>query len=242
MNKSFGKLIIVDDCGPVPELRRLLPEIAANEKFVNLVVNESNLGFVKSVNKAMKASRRDVVLLNADTEVHADWLDRLARQAHAGEKTATVTAFSNNATICTSPQSAAHLTSRSENRSRRSIARSPPPIADGKSRSRPGSAPACISPARRWTSSACSMKPLAAAMARKPNSARRRCISAGEICWPGMFSSSTTAASASAPPRRRNRCPPAPSCASVIRTTSPQWSGGSRKTPHCRCVSTQPPR
>jgi len=103
LNTSFGRLIIVDDCGPVPELRGLVAAIAAHETFVELIVNESNLGFVKSANKAMQASGSDVVLLNADTEVHGDWLDRLAYHAHAGDKTATVTPFSNNATICTFP-------------------------------------------------------------------------------------------------------------------------------------------
>src|SRR5690606_32183786 len=60
-------------------------------------------GFVKSVNRAMRHSSRDVVLLNADTEVHGNWLDRLASHAFSNSKVATVTAFSNNATICTFP-------------------------------------------------------------------------------------------------------------------------------------------
>ena len=48
---------------------------------------------------------RDVIL-NADTEVNAGWVDRLAahaaREAHVG----TITPFSNNATICSYPRSA----------------------------------------------------------------------------------------------------------------------------------------
>ena len=46
---------------------------------------------------------RDVVLLNSDTEVNGDWLDRLARCAYADAHIGTVTPFSNNATICSYP-------------------------------------------------------------------------------------------------------------------------------------------
>jgi GT2 family glycosyltransferase len=49
------------------------------------------------------AGRRDVVLLNSDTEVAADWLDRLHRAAWSGACVGTVTPFSNNATICSFP-------------------------------------------------------------------------------------------------------------------------------------------
>ncbi len=102
-NKSFGKLYLVDDCGPEPALRAALPDYAKTNENIVLLVNDENLGFVKSVNRAMKASDRDVVLLNADTEVHGNWLDRMTRQALSHSNVATVTAFSNNATICTYP-------------------------------------------------------------------------------------------------------------------------------------------
>jgi GT2 family glycosyltransferase len=101
-NNRFGDLIIVDDCGPEPQLREYINRIGLLDG-VTLLVNAKNLGFVKSVNRAMQYSKTDVVLLNADTEVNGNWLDRLA--AHAkGSKVATVTAFSNNATICTFPE------------------------------------------------------------------------------------------------------------------------------------------
>jgi hypothetical protein len=46
---------------------------------------------------------RDVVLLNSDAEVANDWLDRLHACAHGADDIATVTPFSNNATICSYP-------------------------------------------------------------------------------------------------------------------------------------------
>jgi glycosyltransferase involved in cell wall biosynthesis len=47
---------------------------------------------------------RDVVLLNSDTEVYGNWLDRLRNVAHRGPRTATVTPLSNNATIASYPR------------------------------------------------------------------------------------------------------------------------------------------
>jgi glycosyltransferase involved in cell wall biosynthesis len=45
----------------------------------------------------------DIVLLNSDTEVCSNWLDRLAAQASADARIGTVTPFSNNATVCSFP-------------------------------------------------------------------------------------------------------------------------------------------
>ncbi len=47
--------------------------------------------------------RRDVVLLNSDTEVYDRWLDRLSVVAKRNAQTGTVTPLSNNATICSYP-------------------------------------------------------------------------------------------------------------------------------------------
>ncbi len=67
--------------------------------------NESNLGFVQlGEPRAWRCiADRDVVLLNSDTEVANDWLDRLRRCAYAHPDVGTVTPFSNNATICSYP-------------------------------------------------------------------------------------------------------------------------------------------
>ena len=46
----------------------------------------------------------DVLLLNSDTEVAGDWLDRIRAAAYGDQKVASVTPFSNNATICSYPR------------------------------------------------------------------------------------------------------------------------------------------
>ena len=54
-----------------------------------------------------EAGTHDVVLLNSDTEVPRGWLTRLTAQAYAGKRIATVSPFSNNATICGYPDNQA---------------------------------------------------------------------------------------------------------------------------------------
>ncbi|MGE4373292.1 MAG: glycosyltransferase [Xanthobacter sp.] len=98
-----GRIIVIDDCSPEPELSRWLDRLAA-EGAIHLLRNASNLGFVRSVNRGMEeAGSHDVVLLNSDTQVPRGWLRRLAAQAWAGERVGTITPFSNNATICSYP-------------------------------------------------------------------------------------------------------------------------------------------
>jgi GT2 family glycosyltransferase len=97
------EVVAIDDASPEPDIPRYLSELAAQGR-VTLVRNESNLGFVQSVNRGMALhADRDVVLLNSDTEVANDWLDRLRRSAYAQPDVGTVTPFSNNATICSYP-------------------------------------------------------------------------------------------------------------------------------------------
>jgi GT2 family glycosyltransferase len=97
------EIVAVDDASPDADITRYLDALASEGR-ITLVRNGSNLGFVQSVNRGMALhADRDVVLLNSDTEVANDWLDRLRRAANAYPDIGTVTPFSNNATICSYP-------------------------------------------------------------------------------------------------------------------------------------------
>lgn len=97
------EVLVVDDCSPDSRISAWLDHLAARGE-ITLLRNASNRGFVTSVNRGMReAGRRDVVLLNSDTEVPANWLERLVGHAYSGERIGSVTPFSNNATICSWP-------------------------------------------------------------------------------------------------------------------------------------------
>jgi hypothetical protein len=97
------EIVAVDDASPEADITSYLDDLAAARR-ITLARNERNLGFVQSVNRGMSLhAERDVVLLNSDTEVANDWLDRLCRSAYAYPDVGTVTPFSNNATICSYP-------------------------------------------------------------------------------------------------------------------------------------------
>jgi GT2 family glycosyltransferase len=96
-------VVVVDDATPELEIARWLDALAAGGR-ITLLRNDANAGFVRSVNRGMALhGDRDVVLLNSDTEVANDWLDRLHACALSDAKIATITPFSNNATICSYP-------------------------------------------------------------------------------------------------------------------------------------------
>lgn len=97
------ELVLVDDATPEPALAGYLDEVAARPG-VTLLRNRENQGFVRSANRGMALHpERDVVLLNSDTEVANDWLDRLVRCLRREDDCGTATPFSNNATICSYP-------------------------------------------------------------------------------------------------------------------------------------------
>jgi GT2 family glycosyltransferase/glycosyltransferase involved in cell wall biosynthesis len=101
--KPLGRIIVVDDRSPEPELSAWLQGLAEKRQ-IHLLRNPRNIGFVASVNRGMEgAGNHDVVLLNSDTEVPSGWLRRLTAQAYAYPRTASVSPFSNNATICGYP-------------------------------------------------------------------------------------------------------------------------------------------
>ncbi|MBN3469723.1 glycosyltransferase family 2 protein [Pseudomonas savastanoi pv. phaseolicola] len=105
LNRTPHRLVVIEDATPVPALRKALKVLAGKGK-ITLVQNPINLGFIRSMNRAMALSpRQDVVWLNADTRVHGDWLDRLRNVAYSDEAIASVTPFTNNGELMSFPES-----------------------------------------------------------------------------------------------------------------------------------------
>lgn len=101
--KTAYEILVINDCSPDSALSDWLQELAAKQ-VITLLENPVNTGFVNAVNRGIvQHVERDVVLLNSDTAVHGNWLDRLCFHAQSASMIATVTPFSNNATICSYP-------------------------------------------------------------------------------------------------------------------------------------------
>ena len=103
--RASFRLIAINDASPEPEVGAYLRSLNGTDPRLLILENATNLGFVATVNRGMALSTdNDVLLLNSDTEVANDWLDRLRRAAYADRCIGSVTPLSNNATICSYPR------------------------------------------------------------------------------------------------------------------------------------------
>ncbi|MBQ6833811.1 MAG: glycosyltransferase [Lachnospiraceae bacterium] len=102
-NLGKHRLLLVNDASPD---ERILPYIKSVETDSIIVVeNEKNLGFSGSINHGITVSRdRDVLLLNSDTIVTPNWIEKIIDCAYSDATIATVTPLSNNATLCSVPE------------------------------------------------------------------------------------------------------------------------------------------
>jgi GT2 family glycosyltransferase len=102
------RLVLVIDGPQGEDVETALAAVAGRSGDEVLILrNPRRLGFVGSVNRGMALSDRDVILLNSDTEVTAGWLAKLQEAALSHPAIATVTPFSNHATIASLPRFAA---------------------------------------------------------------------------------------------------------------------------------------
>ena len=102
-NFDGNNLYLINDKSSDDRVLPLLKKYQKKYNFIKVIENEKNLGFVGSVNKGMKLSKNDVILLNSDTEVTAKWLEKIIACAYSEKKIATVTPLSNNATLVSVP-------------------------------------------------------------------------------------------------------------------------------------------
>ena len=101
---EHGRVIVVDDATDDAALAAALDGLATAQR-ITLLRNEKNLGFVGSVNRALAMqSTHDIVLLNSDTLVFNDWLQRLRATAYSASRVGTVTPFSNDGSIASYPR------------------------------------------------------------------------------------------------------------------------------------------
>lgn len=101
------KVIIVNDKGPNwEELKVSICNCISDDKRFEYFDNPSNMGFVKSCNRAvleLDNTDNDILLLNSDTEVTAGFIEEMRNVLYLQEKHGVVCPRSNNATLLTIP-------------------------------------------------------------------------------------------------------------------------------------------
>ncbi len=100
-----GRIIVVDDASPEPELSHKLAEMAA-EREIRLIRRIRAGGFPVACNAGIRAARAaaDIVLLNSDTRVSAGWIAGLQAAVLSAADIGTATPLSNDATILSYPE------------------------------------------------------------------------------------------------------------------------------------------
>lgn len=99
-------VLVVDDCGADRRTSSLLAAHADRiDHLIVVLEHPDNQGLVRSCNEAFAAvPGRDVVFLNSDVVVGAEWLTRLTAAAASSDTVATVTTLTNHGSIVSVPQ------------------------------------------------------------------------------------------------------------------------------------------
>ncbi len=100
------RLIIIDDCSSDQRIWPLLKKIKEenSNQDIELLQNEHNLGFLKTVNRAVELTQNHFLILNTDVEVPELWLERLMKPIFENKNIASTTPFTNAGTIFSFPE------------------------------------------------------------------------------------------------------------------------------------------
>jgi GT2 family glycosyltransferase len=99
IDPDMAEIVVVNDASPEQELVEALAQLDAAGR-ITLLTNTNNLGYAGAVNRGIGLhSNRDVILLNSDTEVFGDWMQRLANAAHTSSDIGTVTPLGQSGSI-----------------------------------------------------------------------------------------------------------------------------------------------
>ena len=101
--KMDYRILIVNDKSTDERVLPYLENYIQKNQRAVLYNNEQNVGFVGSVNLALKEAKNHVVLLNTDVIVPENWLERITAPIICGEKIASATPYTNSGTICSFP-------------------------------------------------------------------------------------------------------------------------------------------
>ncbi|MBE5959840.1 MAG: glycosyltransferase family 2 protein [Lachnospiraceae bacterium] len=96
-------LFLINDCSPDPRISPYLQSYAKEHANATVIENDSNKGYIKSVNLGFSHSKHHVVVLNTDIMLPENWLERLIYPILSDSKIASVTPYSNAGYLCSFP-------------------------------------------------------------------------------------------------------------------------------------------
>lgn len=98
------RILIVNDASPDSDIVNLLYSMQGIDR-LTILHNDTNVGFIGSINKALaQISDGDVLLLNSDTIVPPGFFDRMASTAYNHQNVGTIVPLSNNGGIADFPR------------------------------------------------------------------------------------------------------------------------------------------
>ena len=96
-------ILFINDASTDPRIASLL-DVAAREPNMQVLHNDTNLGFTRTINLGLtETGRSDVIILNSDARVTPGWLEGMAFAARSEPSIATVTAMSDRAGAFSAP-------------------------------------------------------------------------------------------------------------------------------------------
>jgi GT2 family glycosyltransferase/glycosyltransferase involved in cell wall biosynthesis len=94
---EFTNVLVIDDGSLDQRILPLLLEYAEEDKF-QIIENDGNIGYTRTINKAIKhCFPNDVILLNSDTIVTPNWVEGLRDTVYMTDFVGTATAMSDHA-------------------------------------------------------------------------------------------------------------------------------------------------
>jgi lipopolysaccharide biosynthesis protein/GT2 family glycosyltransferase len=104
-HRTDGRIILIDDKSTDADISLLL-DLYANDDRFEIIRNEKNIGYTKTINKAIShCAGSDIILLNSDTIVTPGWITGLKAAAYSRNNVGTATAMSDNAGAFSFPRS-----------------------------------------------------------------------------------------------------------------------------------------
>jgi GT2 family glycosyltransferase len=99
------KLILINDGSSDVRVTDYLLSLTKIETqhSIEVLTNECNLGFVKTVNRGMQLTTNHFIILNTDTEVPTYFANKILQPIIKDDSIASVTPFTNSGTICSFP-------------------------------------------------------------------------------------------------------------------------------------------